>query len=177
MSNTTILKGGAPNTGYGGAVVADQKTILGSGTERDPLKTGALSGGPFVGTDVGIGPAHSIGEPVYTDSSGNQEPAKGDSISTSFVAGIISSFPTLADPTAPFLVQPSGVLELTAAEWDAVAGTSGGLTIGAQYYISQTTAGHLITAPSSTPGLVTTQVGQALTRTKMLIQIGVPILH
>ena len=177
MSNVTILKGGPANPGFGGAVVADQKTILGSGTERDPLKTGETSGGPFVGSDVGIGPAHLVGEPVYTNGSGDQEPAKGDSAATSSVAGIISSFPTFSDPTAPFLVQPSGVLTLTTAQWDAVAGTSGGLTPGTVYYLSQTTAGHIITTPAGTPGLVTTQLGQALSATRLLIQIGVPIPH
>jgi Collagen triple helix repeat (20 copies) len=131
----------------------------------------------FVGSAVNIGPLRVVGMPVYTtDPGGDQDPAEGDSASTSFVAGVIASFPSFAHPSDPYLVKYAGPLELTVAQWQARTGGVG-LATGAIYYLSQGAAGDLITSPANTPGLVTVQIGQALSPTVLLIQIGVPIVH
>jgi hypothetical protein len=60
-------------------------------------------------------------------------------------------------------------LTATTGEWDTVTGGSGGLTAGAQYYLSDTTAGRLTTTPPSTTGRYVVNVGRALSTTVMLI--------
>lgn len=58
----------------------------------------------------------------------------------------------------------AGPLTLTAAQWDAVAGTSGGLTRNVWYYISASTPGHITATPSANCA-----VGYALSALTMFI--------
>ena len=71
----------------------------------------------------------------------------------------------------PVTFQFVGPLTLTTAQWDAIAGTSGGLAPGTVYYVDPTTAGHLTATPPSTSGSGTfiAQVGTAFTATTIII--------
>jgi len=64
------------------------------------------------------------------------------------------------------LVQYAGVVTLPTAAWDAIAGTSGGLTPNTPYFLSNT-LGHLATSA----GTVAVQIGIALSPTALMLQI------
>lgn len=63
-----------------------------------------------------------------------------------------------------------GPLELTAAEWDAAAGTTGGLTAGTEYYVSGTVGVITATRPATTGDNITS-VGIALSATVLDVNI------
>lgn len=69
----------------------------------------------------------------------------------------------------------SKAIPLTTAEWDVITGQSGGLTEGAQYYLSAAAAGKLVTTIATTPNYVT-PIGRALSSTAMLVQIQAAVL-
>jgi hypothetical protein len=66
-------------------------------------------------------------------------------------------------------VAVAGVVTATTGQWDAVTGQTGGLTTGAKYYLSNTTAGALTTTAPSTGVLA--PVGVALSTTKLVLQV------
>lgn len=74
----------------------------------------------------------------------------------------------------PGFAKYAGPVTLTTAEWDAVAGTTGGLTPGARYYLSTATAGKLTATPPSTEGQFLCPVGLALSATTLLVQTTAP---
>ena len=100
---------------------------------------------------------------------GEVVPARANSVNTAYCCGLAAT----AGSTGHRLhAQFAGPLTLTAAEWDALTGDSGGLTPGVPYYVSQGTAGKLTkTAPVS--GLKA-PVGIAENATTLLIQISYP---
>ncbi len=67
-------------------------------------------------------------------------------------------------------IQVAGILTLTTAEWDAVAGTTGGLSPGSTYYVSGT-AGALTATKPATTGDTQLRAGVALSSTKLLLQM------
>jgi hypothetical protein len=67
------------------------------------------------------------------------------------------------------------VVTLTTGQWDAVAGTVGGLDPERPYYLSNVTAGHLTSTPPVAPGSYVTRVIVALSATQALVSIGTPI--
>jgi hypothetical protein len=69
------------------------------------------------------------------------------------------------------LIATDGECVASTAQWDAIAGTSGGLTFGVKYFLSATTAGNLTATPPSTAGQYVCNVGQALSSTRMLVRI------
>lgn len=74
-------------------------------------------------------------------------------------------------------IQSQGVLTLTADQWDAVTGESGGLTRGVPYYLSAGADGGRLTqiAPTIAEDFVV-RVGIALSSTDFLILAGPPKL-
>ena len=97
---------------------------------------------------------------------------KADAAGTSNVAGVNISASAADEPG---FARYSGPVTLTPAEWDAVAGTTGGLTPGAYYYLSAATAGHLTDTAPVTEGQFSTPVGLALSAETLLVQIQPPI--
>lgn len=59
-----------------------------------------------------------------------------------------------------------GPVTLTAAQWDAIAGTSGGLTAGTVYYLSRVTAGHIV---AGAPGVIDVIIGVAISTTTLMV--------
>jgi len=107
------------------------------------------------------------GSPVYVKAAdGLLYNAKADSIADASVAGLSRAAATL-DSIASFFT--GGELTLTTAEWDAIAGTSGGLVRGSYYYLSAATAGHITATP---PANFTIRVGLALRTTTLLVMLG-----
>jgi len=69
--------------------------------------------------------------------------------------------------------QTDGKLTATTAQWDVVTGESGGLTPGAVYYLSGSSAGKITTIPPTTGYLV--KIGIAVNQTDLEIKISRPI--
>lgn len=115
-----------------------------------------------------------IGAPVYVSAAGQVKKAKADAAGTAKVLALAKDASTAADASGSF--QTSGVLVATTTQWDAVAGTTGGLTAGAEYFLSEATAGVLTeTAPTGVGELVV-KVGLAISTTEMMIDPERPIL-
>lgn len=115
-----------------------------------------------------------IGAPVYCESAGQVDLAKADASATVQALGLVKD--TSITASASGNIQTDGVLAATTVQWDAVAGTTGGLTAGAIYYLSATTAGELTETAPSTVGQFVVRVGIALSTTEMEITFSPPIL-
>lgn len=134
---------------------------------------GGLSGGaptapPTVSLVNNNAGAVAIGSPVYSVAAGAFDLASNATAAKALVIGLVAA-PTIAS-AASGLVQTGDVLTATAAQWDAVAGTSGGLTFGTIYYLSAT-PGALTATPPTTVGTWATQVGSALSPTQFSVAI------
>ena len=97
------------------------------------------------------GSAIVICEPVFKNSTANQvDKAKADAFSTTQVLGLV--FDTSIASAAAGSIVIEGQLTATTGQWDAIAGTSGGLAAGTIYYLSAGTAGRLTATAPSTAG-------------------------
>lgn len=82
------------------------------------------------------------GEPVYFKSDGDVDLARANAETTCRSMGFVKDATITA--AADGNVQLDGVITLgTTGAWDTIAGTTGGLTPGAVYYLSTVTAGRL----------------------------------
>lgn len=109
------------------------------------------------------------GEPVYVDGAGSVDEAQANASGTSNVLGLAAEGITAASSGS---IITNGILTLTTGEWDAVAGTTGGLSPGAKYFLSAATAGELVEAtPPSAAGEYVVEVGEGLSTTEMNIRI------
>jgi hypothetical protein len=106
--------------------------------------------------------------PVYV-SSNNMIPAQADAQSTVAVAGLVDA-DTTNNTTGN--VVTDGVFEATTGDWDVVTGDTGGLTIGADYWLDAAAAGALTSTAPDVDGDFVKKVGHALTTTQMDIEIG-----
>jgi len=107
------------------------------------------------------------GEPVYVDGAGSVDEAQANAIGTSDVLGIAPAGVTAA---ATGQVVTDGVVTLTTVQWDAVAGTTGGLTAGAKYFLDPATAGRLEEGSSATATEYVVEIGEALSTTEMHVR-------
>lgn len=73
----------------------------------------------------------------------------------------------LPNTRARAFVQLRGTVALTADEWDAVAGTSGGLVASEGYWLDA--PGHLASSPPGTSGDFVSMAGVALSATQLLL--------
>lgn len=112
-----------------------------------------------------------IGTPVYVAGNDAVDKARANATGTKDVFGLVADA-TIAT-TATGGIQTDGVLTATTTQWDAVAGTTGGLTANTRYYLSQTTAGQITSTAPSTGWVV--EVGIALSTTELKIDIKMPI--
>ena len=122
----------------------------------------------------GSGGAITIGSPVYISSNDTVQLAQANASGTVGVIGLVAQ--TSIPSSSVGSVQVEGVLTATTAQWDAIVGGSTGLTAGAKYYLSPTTAGLLTTTPTTTIGQYVIRVGRAISTTEMKIDIGCQIL-
>lgn len=113
------------------------------------------------------------GEPVYRASTGNFSAAAAGIELRSTVIGLTAA--VIPASTIGTIVT-SGPLTLTTEQWDAVAGTSGGLTPYAPYYLAAFGFGQLSSTPPSVSGEYLVCVGFALSPTTFIIAPQVPVL-
>lgn len=115
-----------------------------------------------------------IGAPVYMDAADGFKKAKADAGGTALPIGLVAQ--TSITNAVAGIVGVSGVLTATTAQWDAVAGTTGGLAFGVRYYLSAATAGILTPTAPTTVGQYVVEVGIALSTTELKIDIQKRIL-
>jgi hypothetical protein len=112
------------------------------------------------------------GNAVYSSAAGSFSLAAATAAATALVVGLLA-VDTVAG--AAGTVQVAAVLTLTTAQWDAVAGTVGGLAFGQSYYLSAGIAGRIAAASPATAGQFSTLVGVALSATQMRLSVQPPI--
>lgn len=115
-----------------------------------------------------------IGAPVYNDAADGVKKAKADASGTSKVIGLVAT--TSIATTVSGDIATSGVLSATTGQWDAVAGTTGGLTFGTEYFLSAATSGLITATAPTTAGQYVVSVGYALSTTELKVVISKRIL-
>jgi len=103
---------------------------------------------------------------VYVLSSATVDNARANALATATAIGLAIAAATASNPVTFQFVGP---LTLTTAQWDAIAGTVGGLVPGTVYYVDPITAGHLVGAAPGASGDFVGQVGTAFTATTMIV--------
>lgn len=119
----------------------------------------------------GEGSSVPPGTPVYLSAAGTFSRAKADAAATGRTRGLTIA---LVSPSLLGIVQTGDTLTLTTSQWDAIAGTSGGLSFDVPYYLSPTTAGALTATPPSTAGQVVQQVIVGVSPTTAIVKISDP---
>lgn len=115
-----------------------------------------------------------IGQVVYPPTNTHVDLARANALTTSKSIGLVAA--TAIASGAIGMIQTTGILTATTAQWDAVTGGSGGLTVNAIYYLSAATAGRLTTTAPTTAGQWVGQMGLALSATKLKLDIQQTIL-
>jgi hypothetical protein len=157
---TLDLASGIATPGTYNSVTVDTygRVTAGTTVATDQIVTSLTNGN--AGTVV-------IGRVVYSSGASTFNLANANSFSTSTVIGIVTSVSTANGAAANVAV--AGVVTATTGQWDVVTGQTGGLTTGAKYYVSNTTAGALTTTAPSTGVLA--PVGTALSTTKLVMNV------
>lgn len=106
-----------------------------------------------------------IGAPVYNDANDGVKKAKADASGTTNVVGLVAQA-SITNATAGS-IQFDGILAATTTQWDAVFGTTGGLTKGVRYFLSAATAGLGTITPPSTVGQFVVMLGIAISTTEL----------
>ena len=133
-----------------------------------------LAGGSETGIiNLTAAAALIAGNAVYSSAAGAVNKAQANAAGTRTVIGLTTGAIASA---ASGPVQVNGVLSLSTAQWDAVCGTTGGLTPNTPYFNSPTTAGLLTATVPTTTGQYSTQVGIATSTTEMIIDPRSPFL-
>lgn len=115
-----------------------------------------------------------FGMAVYASGADAVKRAQANAKSTAKIAGLV--YDTSIAAGASGNIAQSGVMIGTTAQWDAVAGTSGGLTFGTYYFLDPATPGKITSTPPTTTGQVNTLIGIALSGTELELEIAPPIL-
>jgi hypothetical protein len=115
-----------------------------------------------------------IGAPVYANAADSVKRAQANAKSTSKLAGL-GLDPSIAAAGVGNIIT-GGVLVATTAQWDAVAGTTGGLAFGTYYFVDPANPGKITSTVPTTAGQCVTLVGIALSTTELELSIEPPIL-
>jgi alkanesulfonate monooxygenase SsuD/methylene tetrahydromethanopterin reductase-like flavin-dependent oxidoreductase (luciferase family) len=116
----------------------------------------------------------TIGMPVYASAADTVKRAQANAKSTSKLAGLV--YDTTISAAAIGNIATTGTLVATTAQWDAVAGTTGGLAFGTLYFVDPATVGKITSTAPTTVGQCVTLVGTALSTIELELQIAQPIL-
>ena len=109
------------------------------------------------------------GAPQYVDGNSTVDNARANAEATSQVLGL--SRVAVGAP-GPGQIHTDGVLTLTTGEWDAVAGTTGGLAADAKYFLSESVAGRILeNTPPTVAGEYVVELGVGLSTTEMNVRI------
>jgi hypothetical protein len=151
---------------------------MGTNGRPQQLQSGDTLTGPFAEIE-GISQTSEeaagivICSAVYSSAADKVKKGQANAAGTSNIIGLASStFVTTGTGT----VQTSGTLSATTAQWDAVAGTTGGLAFNTVYFLDPTTAGKITPTAPSTVGQSVVELGSAISTTEMCINIKQAIL-
>jgi len=131
----------------------------------DTMNIPSISGGVVVQQTNDEAGAIVICAPVYNDANDGVKKAKADASGTASVIGLVAQA-SITNGVAGS-IQFDGVLVATTGQWDAVFGTSGGLTKGTRYFLSAATAGLGTATPPSTVGQFVILLGIAISTTEL----------
>jgi hypothetical protein len=109
------------------------------------------------------------GTPVYVKSATTYDKAQANAAATSGVLGLQKEASVAAGGNGT--IQTDGIVALTTAQWDAVAGTTGGLAFGTVYYLDPATVGKITATAPTTVGQYVVVVGRALSTTELDISL------
>lgn len=115
-----------------------------------------------------------IGMAVYSDGAGTFDLALADAAATYLVVGLVYDATILTSATGS--IQTDGIVTATTGQWDAVAGTTGGLTPGTRYYLSPGTEGELTETATITTTEYVVPIGRAISATEMTLNIETSVL-
>jgi hypothetical protein len=115
-----------------------------------------------------------FGTPVYASSGTAVKRGQANAKATSKLVGLVYD-PSIAAGANGSVAQ-GGILTGTASQWDAVAGTTGGLAFGVYYFLDAANPGKLTATPPATAGQVNVCIGSALSATELEVDIELPIL-
>lgn len=115
-----------------------------------------------------------IGAPAYAFAADGVKRAQANAKSTAKVAGLGLDASIAAAGVGNIIT--SGILVATTAQWDAVAGTTGGLAFGTYYFLDPATAGKITATVPTTVGQCVTMIGLAISTTELELDIQPPIL-
>jgi len=174
MSDITIVAGRTAIPGPA-MVTTDQETILGNGTQGDPIRapsTQDVFDASFV-PDLPLEPRLGmvvtlIDEAPDPGPSPTVKPADAGVDGAPQGVGLIVEIDD-SMPVPTVTVQTSRIVQLTTGQWDAVAGGRDGLTPAAVYYLSATSLGGLTTTPPASSGMSVAQIGVALNASSLLL--------
>ena len=151
-------------------IVAGQIQQLQSG---DTLSASVAAQDALTLTNGEASTAMIVGNAVYVSGADTVKLAKANAMSTAAVIGLANA--AIATSATGQIIL-GGVIALTTAQWDAVAGTSGGLSAGAVYYLDPSNFGKITATAPSTVGQVVTAVGVGISTTELQIDATKPIL-
>lgn len=109
------------------------------------------------------GAAAVIGSVVYVSAADTFQLAQANAAAPAKAYGVV--YDASIAGAASGSVATDGLITATTGEWDAVAGTVGGLTAGVDYFLSAAIAGRLTSTPPTAAGQYNTYVGTAKSAT------------
>jgi hypothetical protein len=115
-----------------------------------------------------------IGAPVYASAADTVKKAKADAKATSKLVGLGLDASIAAGGTGNIIT--GGIMVATTTQWDAVAGTTGGLAFNTDYFLDPATAGKITSTPPTTVGQCLVRVGTAISTTELELKLEQPIL-
>jgi hypothetical protein len=112
--------------------------------------------------------------PVYASANGSVDKAQADAAATSKVMGLMRDTSVAAGDSG--YIQTDGIVSATTGQWDAVAGTTGGLVANTSYWLDPTTAGKITATAPTTAAQYVVHIGVALSTTELLLDVHAAIL-
>jgi Tfp pilus assembly protein FimV len=109
------------------------------------------------------------GHAVYISGNNAVNLARANASATADVFALVDQASIAAAATGS--VKHDGVIKASTAEWDAVTGAVGGLTAGAEYFLSATVAGQITATAPSASGQFVACIGRALSTTELSLSI------
>lgn len=115
-----------------------------------------------------------IGAPVYASAADTVKRGQANAGATSRIIGLGLDV-TIASGASGNIIT-DGTLVATAAQWDAVAGSIGGLAFGMPYFLDAANPGKITNVAPTTAGQYNMLIGVALSATELELHIDQPIL-
>ena len=110
-----------------------------------------------------------IGTPVYANAATGVKKAQANAVSTSQVIGLVYDASITNGVSGQ--IATDGFLTATTTQWDAVAGTTGGLAFNTLYFLDPATPGKITATVPVTVGQCVVAIGTAMSTTDLDINI------